>query len=563
MSQFSHFGRYQIIDFIGDGGAGRVFKAFDPVVKREVAIKMLTTNSADYRTRFYQEAEVLAKLEHPNIVPIYDFGEQDGNPYIVMRLMSGGTLHDRLQQNRLTYEEIVKIITLIASALDYAHEIGIVHRDIKPGNILFDTRGEPQIVDFGLSKIFNDTNNFNLTRANLVGTPYYMSPEQSDGKALNHLTDVYSLAVILFQICNGRVPYHAESQLTILYKHINEPVPDMPHLPRSIIDVIKNGMAKAPADRYQSAGALATAFEKGVEQINAEVPAQQATVIGQTTALFKNKPRMAYGGLASVLAIFGAIFFLFTAGGSPGLQLTPTIGAVIGTTAVDTAVASPSATSPPTRQPTEDPGPTSTAIQIPTLLPESTKGIFSVTSSNAAIYTGPSTTGFEEIDLPIDEGQAFDLVATNRSRTWVLVALSTGFTGWMPATSGEIEGIDLADIEPALTEPAPATATLGALPPTATSISRPTSTSRPATATPTQPPATLRPTSPPPPPPTQPNPFDLDGDGVLHNPDEGLFDLCQDAVGNPGTCGCPADQIPSACGGSSGSGGGGPTPEAP
>ena len=170
-------GRYEIERELGRGGMAVVLLARDPAMKRQVAVKVLPrqfTFDPQFRARFQREAEVIAALEHPAIVPIYDFGEYDDQPYIVMRYMPGGSLADRLKRGALPLAEAARIFTRLASALDEAHARGIIHRDLKPGNILFDQRGDPYISDFGIAKLAETSTTF--TGSAIIGTPAYMSP---------------------------------------------------------------------------------------------------------------------------------------------------------------------------------------------------------------------------------------------------------------------------------------------------------------------------------------------------------------------------------------------------
>lgn len=260
-------GRYAIRRQIKRGGMAIVFLAYDPQTQRHVALKLLpgqTDPDADreYRRRFQREVKAIAALDHPRIVPVYDFGETDAYLFIVMRYMEGGTLVDRLQNGPLALEEAVRILEQVGAALDEVHRNSIVHRDLKPGNILFDEQGNAFLADFGLVKALESQSVSSLTSDGVVvGTPAYMSPEQVDGRAhIDGRSDLYGLGVVLFEMLTGTPPYSAASGMSLAIKHILEPIPDVlqsrPDLPPAVKQIIDRMMAKDPEDRYQTAAEI-------------------------------------------------------------------------------------------------------------------------------------------------------------------------------------------------------------------------------------------------------------------------------------------------------------------
>jgi branched-chain amino acid transport system substrate-binding protein len=259
----SKIGRYEVERELGGGGMADVYLARDPNFGRGVVIKVIKRefgNQPEFRARFNREARVIAGLEHEAIVPVYDFGEHEGQPYIVMRAMTGGTLADRLTRGPLSLTEAVLIINRVADALDYAHSRGIVHRDLKPANILFDDRGKAFLSDFGIAKLSEA--NTKLTGTAIIGTPAYMSPEQARSvDELDRRSDVYSLGVVVFELLTGDLPYHAREPIGMLMAHANEAVPDIrklrPDLPSGSGDFIQRAMAKKPEERYKTTGELA------------------------------------------------------------------------------------------------------------------------------------------------------------------------------------------------------------------------------------------------------------------------------------------------------------------
>lgn len=258
-------GQYHVVEQIGKGGMATVFRATQASMKRDVAIKVLPrtlTHEDTFLERFYREVEIIASLQHPHILPVYDFGEFDGLPYIVMAYMSGGTLGDLITDGAMEPSLVRRITREMADALDYAHRKGIIHRDFKPGNVLLDEQGNTYLSDFGLAKVSAST--MKITGAGVLGTPTYMSPEQSEPGDLTPAADVYALGVTVFQMLTGNVPYDAPSPLGVLMAHVTQPVPDIrrqrPELPPAVQPMIEKAMAKAPQDRYQTPGALAVAL---------------------------------------------------------------------------------------------------------------------------------------------------------------------------------------------------------------------------------------------------------------------------------------------------------------
>ena len=262
-----NIGRYEVINELGQGGMAIVYLAQDPFIKRQVAVKVLPrkfTHDPQFRVRFEREAQVIAALEHANIVPIYDFGEHEDQPFIVMRYLPGGTLTERLSAGALSIPEIATLFQNIASALDYAHKKGVIHRDIKPGNILFGPEGRAHLSDFGIAKIQEASAAVTGT-GNLIGTPSYMSPEQAKGeKDIDGRADIYSLGVVLFQCLSGELPFTADTPMGVAIAHIQNPVPSLmdrrPDLPSGFDSIIHTAMDKEPIGRFQSAAELALAI---------------------------------------------------------------------------------------------------------------------------------------------------------------------------------------------------------------------------------------------------------------------------------------------------------------
>jgi serine/threonine protein kinase len=251
-------GKYQIIEPLGEGGMATVYKAYDPTLERYVAIKIIRAANqidSDFLIRFQREARALAKLDHPYILKVLDYGEDNGVPYLVMPYVAHGTLK-QYTRSRLNYEKAIEIIIPVAEALSYAHKRKIIHRDIKPANILFGESGEPILSDFGIAKILDAGEQTQLTVTGFgIGTPAYMAPEQWNGIA-DERTDIYALGIVLYELITGRCPFQADTPAAILIKQVQDPLPRprtfTPDLPDHVEALLFKALAKDPALRYQT-----------------------------------------------------------------------------------------------------------------------------------------------------------------------------------------------------------------------------------------------------------------------------------------------------------------------
>jgi serine/threonine protein kinase len=287
-------GRYHILEQLGEGGMAIVYKAYDTRLERDVAVKVIRTEKLTIETmgktlkRFEREAKALAKLTHPNIVPITDYGEHEDKPYLVMPHLPGGTLKQLLKGKPMPWEDAVRLLIPIARALHYAHQQGIIHRDVKPSNILITQSGEPMLTDFGIAKILIDTDETaDLTGTGMgVGTPEYMSPEQFQGKGVDARTDIYSLGVLLYEIVTGRKPYQADTPAAVLIKQATDPLPRpkgfIPDLPDTVERILLKALSKGVDDRYQSMSEFGSALDGLIKQ---SVPDKGAASVGRPESL--------------------------------------------------------------------------------------------------------------------------------------------------------------------------------------------------------------------------------------------------------------------------------------
>ncbi len=284
-------GRYEIKKELGRGGMATVYQAYDPNFERDVAIKVLPRaflHDPQFRVRFEREAKTVAALEHAAIVPVYDFGEEDGQPYIVMRMMSGGDLAEKLKDGSLSFQEAAKIAERLAAGLDAAHNKGIIHRDMKPGNILFDQYDNAFLSDFGIARLTHGTHT--LTGENIIGTPAYMSPEQVQGeKSLDGRSDLYSLGIIFYQMLTGDTPYQATTPAKVMMMHILDPVPDLalikPDVPAEVSLWLQKSLAKDPDDRFETAIEMGEALQAAVQgRSHHTLTTAQRTAVKQPTA---------------------------------------------------------------------------------------------------------------------------------------------------------------------------------------------------------------------------------------------------------------------------------------
>ncbi len=312
-------GRYIIKSELGRGGMATVYRAHDPSVDREVAIKVLPRemlHDPQFRSRFEREIKMVAALEHPSIVPIYDVGDEDGQPYFVMRYMTGGSLSDGIEKGKFSVQDTARIVEKIARGLAYSHRKGIIHRDLKPDNILFDDNGDPFISDFGVAKLTESSGG--LTGSGVIGTPAYMSPEQAQGNEIDSRSDVYGLGVIIYQMLSGQQPYSADTPMGVVVKHITEPVPEIlnliPSLPHEVDDIIKTAMAKDKKDRYPTTVDLAKALNvvafghEGDITFNTNTGIGTRAPSGQTTQFSRGKTGLIIAGVVLLVSVIG--FFL-------------------------------------------------------------------------------------------------------------------------------------------------------------------------------------------------------------------------------------------------------------
>lgn len=266
-------GQYKVIAQMGSGGMATVYQAYHPRLDRTVAIKMLHEafqEDKNFLARFEREAQIVARLEHPHIVPVFDFDEYNGRPYLVMKYIEGHTLKAEIESHSLTMDEILRLLPPIASALDYAHRQGVLHRDVKPSNIILDNDGVPYVTDFGLARMAQ-LGDSTLSHDALLGTPHYISPEQAMGNSdLDSRTDLYSFGIVLYELVVGRVPFSADTPFAIIHDQIYRPLPKPstinPEISPAVDAVLEKALAKNPAERYATATALVDAFRSAATQ---------------------------------------------------------------------------------------------------------------------------------------------------------------------------------------------------------------------------------------------------------------------------------------------------------
>jgi len=349
----SPLGPYTILERIGRGGMATIYKAYQPALERNVAIKVLPDHLADepgFRQRFHQEAVAVGRLRHPNILTIYDHGEQDGQTYIVSEFIDGGTLHDRLGKP-LPTTEVLRLLAPVASALDYAHTMGVVHRDVKPTNILIGKNGEPVLSDFGLARMMESKERLTVSGM-ILGTPEYMAPEQCEGDEPRAAADIYSLGVVAYEMLTGRVPFSAATPAAVIIAQIQSPLPlprsINPDLPPRVEEALLRVLAKAPEVRFATATEMVDAIRAAAKPVESAAPAAM-TVATSRPAQTRERRRLAPPRLLTTLLV--AILVLTLAGGAYAFNQANNRGggnlAAAARTPSPAASPSPSPLSPP------------------------------------------------------------------------------------------------------------------------------------------------------------------------------------------------------------------------
>lgn len=342
----AQLGQYTIIQEIGRGGMATVYSAKQTSMNRTVAIKVLPRHflhDPGFLERFNREVEVISGLEHPHILPIYDYGETEGVPFIAMRYLGGGSMAQMVRRGVPSLDELRKPFQQIAEALDHAHRQGIIHRDLKPGNVMLDEQGNAYLSDFGIARVMGS----DLTGSAIIGTPAYMSPEQAQGVAIDARSDIYALGIVLFELITGREPYQAETPMSVLLKHLNEPIPPLEQfregVPKSVQAVIEKATAKNPDERYSSATEMAQAFTEALKYSDTTAP--QAAVEDHERTITENlTPLPNYGG-----TMIGSDAPGTTAGMQPASSGTTSMP--MGTSVPGSTIPPGTGVMPPTAQP--------------------------------------------------------------------------------------------------------------------------------------------------------------------------------------------------------------------
>lgn len=413
--------RYRIESEIGRGAMATVYRAYDTQAGRYVALKLLHrkfVNDEAIRTRFIQEARTIAQLNHRAIIRVLHAAQVGEDIFLVMPLLEGGSLASRLRHGPLSVVETINVLERITAALDYAHERGVIHRDVKPDNILYDESGQVYLGDFGIIRLAES--NLTMTGSGLIGTPAYMSPEQIQGRRdLDGRTDLYALGVVLFEMLTGRTPYEGDSSMAIAMQHVNAPVPDikqyMSSLPSGWRKIINRAMAKKPGNRFQTGAEMMAAVNAVTDG-----PRSERRKIGITTFF------IGLGGLAL------ALVFLRPPRESEEIR-TPTVS-----TGVTEIAATAALVLVPTGIPTVDGGggpatatsfpPTATATVAPSMTPSPGAPVVRAIT-NVFTRVGPG------LEYPIlgalSRGEQVPVIARDRSGFWYLVRLANQQVVWI------------------------------------------------------------------------------------------------------------------------------------
>jgi serine/threonine-protein kinase len=282
--KLKQLGRYRIQSELGRGAMGVVYKAHDPVLDRTVALKTISLDDAEqdreeYQARFFQEAKAAARLNHPALITIYDFGEENALDYMAMELLNGSELTERMNQSSISIHEAVSIAEQVAEGLGFAHDSGVIHRDIKPGNIMLLPRGRIKIMDFGIARL--KVSDIKTQLGTRLGTPKYMSPEQVGGSALDHRTDIFSLGIVLYEMLTGLRLFKGETLTQILHNVASfEPPPPSqikPEITPMLDLVVKRAMEKKPSARYASAWEMADDLRQCLQELELLAPTSQGS----------------------------------------------------------------------------------------------------------------------------------------------------------------------------------------------------------------------------------------------------------------------------------------------
>jgi serine/threonine protein kinase len=301
-------GKYRVLEPLGRGGMARVYRAYHPQLDRYVAIKVLRSDlveDEEFLTRFQREAQAVAGLRHPNIVQVFDSDVQDDIYYMVLELLEGDTLKTRLNDYRVRGEkmplgEVVRILLDVLDGLAYAHSEGMTHRDIKPANVLLTKRGQAVVTDFGIAQIVGGTRH--TVPGALMGTLNYMAPEQGMEGRSDARSDVYSLGIVFYEMLTQRTPFEADTPLSVLMKHVNDPLPLPrkmdPSIPEPFERIVLKALAKNPDDRYQSAEEMAQALRQATEEAEIELPSRISLPLSFTTADAPSESVAVFSGTA-------------------------------------------------------------------------------------------------------------------------------------------------------------------------------------------------------------------------------------------------------------------------
>ncbi len=410
------FGPYKVLEKIGEGGMGVVYKGFQESLGRYVAIKVLRGELAQdeqFIARFRREALAVAKLSHPNILHIFDTGAAHGTYYIGMDYVDGGSLSDLISRGPLDAETAVSIAAQVADALDYAHSQSLIHRDVKPANVLLTREGRPLLTDFGIARALDASTRLTRTGTQ-IGTPEYMAPEQAQGEQVDGRTDIYALGIVLYEMLTGWAPFSASTPMATLYKQVNAPLPPLRQtkaaVPTWLESVVKKSLAKRPQDRFQRASEFAAALRRRpaaskaqplpVPPVGLQPPPRRTTPAPSERQRKRNPVPLllgAIGILLLVLAASGAYLALSGAGEKQKVAdlpivvthvVTPEQVVTVVITSVPAETPSPLPAGPETVTP--PPAPTTAVAEVATTAATATTAAAATTA--ATVTTAPTAT---------------------------------------------------------------------------------------------------------------------------------------------------------------------------